>query len=119
MPPKKSAIRFDSQQRIVLAGSEKAPLPAAAGETPVRPSSVITISVIVKRKSPINTGRLGKDRITRAQYRQKHAADPGAIKMVHAFAKEFGLTIDKDSPKPERRTVKLTGPVVALQKPAG
>src|SRR6202012_4023954 len=37
----------------------------------------------------------------------------------HAFAKEFGLTIDKDSPKPERRTVKLTGTVAAMQKAFG
>ena len=80
MPPKKSALRFSSQQRVVLPGSEKAPLPAATGEKPARPASVITVSVIVKRKSPLNTSRLGKDRLTRAQYRQKHAADPAAIK---------------------------------------
>jgi len=75
MPPKKSALRFSSQPRVVLRGSEKAPLAAATGEKPFRPASVITVSVIVKRKSPLNTSRLGKDRLTRAQYSQKHAAD--------------------------------------------
>jgi len=119
MPPKKSALRFSSQPRIVLPGSEKAPLPAATGEKPVRPSSVITVSVIVKRKSPLNTSRLGKDRLTRTQYRQKHAADPAAIKVVRTFAKEFGLTVDKDTPKPERRTIKLTGKVAAMQDAFG
>src|ERR1700756_1917454 len=88
MPPKKSALRFSSQPRVVLPGSEKAPLTAATGETPVRPTSVITVSVIVKRKSPINTSRLGQDRLTRAQYRQKHAADPAAVRVVRTFAKE-------------------------------
>jgi kumamolisin len=119
MPPKKSAPGFSSQQRVVLPGSEKAPLSAATGEKPVRPSSVITVSVIVRRKSPLKTTRLGKDRLTRAQYRQQHAADPAAVKLVRTFAKEFGLTVDKDTPKPERRTIKLTGKVETMEKAFG
>ena len=68
--------RFSSQQRMVLPGSEKAPLAAATGEKPARSSSVFTVSVVVRRKNPLNTKRLGKDRLTRAQYRQLHGADP-------------------------------------------
>jgi kumamolisin len=116
---KKSATGFSSQQRVVLPGSEKSPLSAATGEKPVRPASVITVSVVVRRKSPLNARRLGKDRLTRAQYRQQHAADPAAIKLVRTFAKEFGLTVEKDTPKPERRTVKLTGNVAAMEKAFG
>jgi kumamolisin len=119
MPPKKSALRFSSQPRVALRGSEKAPLAAATGEKPVRAASVITVSVIVKRKTPLNASRLGKDRLTRAQYRQKHAADPAAIKVVRTFAKEFGLTVDKDTPKPEQRSLKLTGTVAAMQNAFG
>jgi kumamolisin len=119
MAPKTSSSRFSSQQRVVLAGSEKAPLPAATGEKPARPSSVLTVSVIVRRKSPLNTKRLGKDRLTRAQYRRQHAADPAAITLARAFAKEFGLTVEKGTPQPERRTIKLTGTVAAMQKAFG
>jgi kumamolisin len=119
MSLKKSAPGFTSQQRVVLPGSEKASLPASTGEKPVRPTSVITVSVVVRRKSPLNTKRLGKDRLTRAQYRQQHAADPAAIKLVRAFAKEFGLTVDKDTPAPERRTIKLTGNIAAMEKAFG
>jgi kumamolisin len=119
MPAKKSALRLSSQPRVVLPGSEKAPLPAATSEKPVRPASVITVSVIVRRKSPLNASRLGKDRLTRAQYRQKHAADPAAIKVVRNFAKEFGLTVDKGTPAPGRRTLKLTGTVAAMQHAFG
>jgi kumamolisin len=111
-----TSSRFSSQQRVVLTGSEKSPLSAAEGEKPLRPSSVLTVSVIVRRKSPLNLKRLGKDRLTLAQYRQKHGADPAAIKLVRGFAKEYGLTVDKDTPKPERRTIKLTGTVAAMQK---
>jgi kumamolisin len=116
---KKSATGFSSQQRVVLPGSEKSPLSAATGEKPVRPASVITVSVVVRRISPLNAKRLGKDRLTRAQYRQQHGADPAAIKLVRTFAKEFGLTVDKDTPKPERRTIKLTGNVAAMEKAFG
>jgi len=119
MPSKKSAPRFSSQPRVVLAGSEKAPLAAATGEKPVRGGGVITVSVIVRRKKPLNTRRLGLDRLTRAQYRQQHAADPAAMKLVRAFAKEFGLTVGKDTPKPERRTIQLSGTATAMQKAFG
>ncbi len=119
MAAKTTSSRFSSQQRVVLAGSEKASLSAGTGEKPARPSSVLTVSVIVRRKTPLNTKRLGKDRLTRAQYRQQHAADPAAVTLVRAFAKEFGLTAEKDTPKPERRTVKLTGTVTAMQKAFG
>jgi len=117
MAPKTS--RFSPQQRVVLPGSEKAPLTAATGEKPARSSSVLTVSVIVRRKRPLNTKRLGKDRLTRTQYRQQHAADPAAVKLVRAFAKEFGLTVEKDTPKPERRTIQLSGTVAAMQQAFG
>jgi kumamolisin len=119
MAAKTSSSRFSSQQRVVLTGSEKAPLSAATAEKPAPPSSVLTVSVVVRRKHPLNTKRLGQDRITRAQYRQQHGADPAAIKLVHTFAKEFGLTVEKGTPKPERRTIKLTGTVTAMQKAFG
>ena len=119
MAPQKSASYFASQQRVVLPGSEKAPLAAATSEKPAPPKGSVTVSVIVKRKRPLNTARLGKVRLTRAQYRQEHGADPAAIKLVRAFAKEFGLTVQKDTPKPERRAIKLTGTVTAMQKAFG
>jgi kumamolisin len=119
MAVKTPSSRFSSQQRLVLTGSEKAPLSAATGEKPAPPSSVFTVSVVVRRKNPLNTKRLGQDRLTRAQYRQQHGADPAAITLVRAFAKEFGLTVEKGTPKPERRTIKLTGTVTAMQKAFG
>jgi kumamolisin len=119
MAPKAASARFSSQPRVVLPGSEKSALSATTGEKPARPGSVLTVSVLVRRKNPLNLKRLGKDRLTRTQYRQQHAADPASIKLVRAFAQEFRLTVDKDTPKPERRTVKLTGTVAAMQKAFG
>jgi kumamolisin len=119
MPAKKSALRLSTQNRVVLPGSEKPPLAVAAGEKPAPPRNSVTVSVIVKRKQPLDKERLGKERLTRAQYRQQHGADPAAIKLVHAFAQEFGLTVEKGTPQPERRTIKLSGTVAQMEKAFG
>jgi kumamolisin len=112
--------RLSTASRAVLPGSERSPFVSTAGEASAPSGSRITVSVIIKRKSPLRTAnRLGKQRLTRSQYRQQHGSDPAAVKLVHAFAKEFGLTIAPDTPGPECRTIKLTGSVVAMQKAFG
>jgi kumamolisin len=120
MATKKSTPSFLTQPRTVLPGSQKAPLVQAAGENPAPAGTKITVSVIVRRKQALKAAnRLGKERLTHAQYRQEHGADPAAVKLVRAFAKEFGLTVAPDTPGPERRTIKLTGTVAAMQKAFG
>jgi kumamolisin len=117
---KKLVTHLAASPRTVLPGSEKAPFVQAAGETPAPAGTKITVSVIVRRKAPLKaTNRTGKERLTHAQYRQRHAADPDAVKLVRAFAKEYGLTVAPDTPGPERRTIKLSGTVAAMQKAFG
>jgi hypothetical protein len=104
----------------VLPGSEKAALVHPAEEKPARASGKVIVSVIVKRKNPLKAAHIsGKLRLTRAQYRQSHAADPGAVKLVRAFAKQYGLAIEADTPAPERRVIKLSGSVAQMQKAFG
>ncbi len=126
---KKSALPLTSAPRTVLPGSEKAPLVApstvgrpapAAAAKPAPSAAKITVSVIVRRKAALKTSnRTGKDRLTHAQYRKSHAADPDAVKLVRAFAKAYGLTVAPDTPGPERRTIKLSGSIAAMQKAFG
>ena len=120
MAPKKKPgskpSSFSAEPRQLLAGSEKAPfhVPSEKAAT-----GKFTVSVIVRRKNALDPRRLGKDRVTRAEYTRKYAADSADLKQIHAFAKEFGLTVEKDTPKPERRTILLTGSVAAMQKAFG
>src|ERR1700710_2738553 len=96
--------------RAVLPGSEKAPLVHPATEKPAKPGARVVVSVIVKRKNPLKSAHTaGKERLTHAQYKQSHAADPDAVKLVRAFAKQYELAIEPDTPGPERRTIKLSG----------
>ncbi len=118
--PKSKSTPLATLSRIVLPGSERAPLLAANDQKPAPPAKKLTVSVIVKRKSPLTTAnRLGKQRLTRAQYRRQHGADPVALKLVQSFAKEFGLAIVPDPASAARRTVQLTGTVDAMQKAFG
>ena len=123
-PTKKLTTHLAASPRTVLPGSEKAPFtPHAAvqaGEKPAPSGAKITVSVVVRRKAPLKaTNRTGKERLTHAQYRQSHGADPAAVKLVRAFAKEYGLTVAPDTPGPERRTIKLSGTIANMQKAFG
>jgi len=117
---KKSTPHLSASPRTVLPGSEKAPFVQTAAEKPAPSGTKITISVVVKRKNPLKAAnRTGKERLTHAQYRQRHGADPDAVKLVRAFAKEYDLKVAPDTPGPERRTIKLIGTVAAMQKAFG
>ena len=120
MASKKKSTPLATSSRIVLPGSEIAPLAAAMDRKPAPPAKKLTVSVIVKRKTPLTTAnRLGKQRLSRAQFRQQHGADPAAVKLVQSFAKEFGLAIVPDAGSAARRTIQLTGSVDAMQKAFG
>ena len=124
MATRKTTRHSVPQSRAVLPGSEKQPLGVAAhvaAEAAAPPSGkTITVSVLVKRTRPLKlVNRLGKERLTRAQLRQQHGADATAVKLVRAFAKDYGLNISPDTPTPEHRIVKLTGTVAAMQRAFG
>ncbi|GAA3763416.1 S53 family peptidase [Terriglobus aquaticus] len=107
-------LTFAAQARTALSGSQRPPLPGGQQDTkPVRSSAQITVSVIVRRKQPLNANALGEQRLTRAQYKAQHSADPAALKAVLAFAKEFNLSAEADA---ARRTVQLTGTVADMQR---
>jgi kumamolisin len=115
------STRFAAQKRIALAGSEKKAL--APEEMPEGKASAargtFTVSVLLQRKAPIAMKRgRPQERLSRAAFAQKHGANPDSLKMVKAFAKEFGLKVETEK-KPGPRTVQLTGPAAAMQKAFG
>ncbi len=120
MPTKKSATSFATQSRVILAGSQKPSFAQPATEKPAPPATRITVSVVIKCKAPLKAAnRLGKQRLTRAQFGQAHGADPSALKLLRAFAKEYGLTVVPGTPAPGSCILKLTGTIAAMQKAFG
>jgi kumamolisin len=129
-----ASTRFASQRRIPLPGSEKRPiseqiLPAVQAEMkPAAKAAVakkstqmgrITVSVLVAPKAPLVMKR-GRpvERLTRAGYASRHGANPASVKLVKAFAKEFGLSVEAMK-HPGRCTLHLTGSAAAMQKAFG
>jgi kumamolisin len=116
--------RFADQARVVLAGSEKAPAPNAVPRKATPAKSQVTVSVIVKRKEPLKINRRGGRasgpvRVSRAEFKKHHSADPDAIKKVKAFAREFNLKVVADPKQVLRRTIQLTGTAADMQKAFG
>jgi kumamolisin len=113
-------FHFATQNRTVLSGSEKSPV-AAAGETrPTDMSEQVTVSVIVRRKTPLEAEHVsGSQRLTHAQFNAAHAADPAAVQLVKRFAKEFDLKVQAGTPAPGRRAVKLSGTLANMQRAFG
>ncbi len=111
--------RFASQKRIALPGSEKVAVPVS--EEPRKSAAgAFMVSVFVKRKQPIATKTLGKPtgRMTRAEFAKQHGPDGNSVKLVKAFAKEFGLSVEVPK-QPGRRSLHLTGSAAAMQKAFG
>ena len=120
--------RFAMQTRVPLPGSEKAPFTAEAvpaAESPaaskaVKSKQAITLSMVVRPKTPINRKTLGKPgaRLTQAAYAKLHGPDPTSVKLVKAFAQEYGLGFEM----PEfsgQRSLKVSGSQSALEKAFG
>jgi kumamolisin len=79
----------------------------------------ITVSVIVPPKAPFTMKRgRPQERLTRAAYASRHGANPASLRMVRAFAQEFGLTAEPAA-QPGRCTVQLSGSAAAMQKAFG
>ncbi len=118
MAPRKTTPAFATQERMALPGSERAPF-SVANATVTPATGKLTVSVVVKPKTPLNPRTLGKVRLTRAEYAKMHGADKADVKLVSAFAQQYGLTVEPDTPQTGRRTVKLSGTVTAMQKAFG
>ena len=122
--------RFAEQTRVPLPGSERQTFTAERNPrlpfaTPDKTSSVVTpkgehvtVSVIVRRKNPIDTASLAQTRLTPEEFEAQHGADPESVAAVKAFAEEFHLQVEPDL-DPSRATLQLTGAVDALEKAFG
>ena len=116
--------QFAAQQRVALPGSEKAAAANAVRLKPTPTRSKVTVSVILRRKEPLKInlrgGRAaGPVRVSRAEYKKHHAADPDAIKQIRAFAREYQLKVEPDPASTVRRTVRLSGRAADVQKAFG
>jgi len=108
-----------SSQSVLLPRSERSAPAGARILGPVDGDESISISVILRRKTPIDLDQLGGHSLSRAEYAQKHGADAVAADQVRRFAAENRLTVDDAQSSLVRRTLVLTGTASAMQRAFG
>ena len=108
-----------TQKRVVLPRSERvAPKNATgAGRTDAR--QVISVSLIVKRKKPLDLKALGGRVLSHEEFDQQYAADSASFNALRAFAHQHGLAVDEGASSLSRRTMVLRGPAKAMEQAFG
>ena len=111
-----SSSNFKSQNWKPLAGSCRLPVADATNSQSAAPDEEISVSVLVRRKEPIDIAKIGQERLSREELADRHGADAADADMVRAFAVECGLKVDEAASSMARRTIVLTGTVSAMEE---
>ena len=93
-----------------------------AGETLVgktQPRDVMSVSVIVKRRNPLEISQLGGRHISQQEFLDQYAADPASFDRIRAFAHSHGLAVDEGASSLARRTMVLRGTVNKMEAAFG
>ncbi|MGC2584261.1 MAG: S53 family peptidase, partial [Acidobacteriaceae bacterium] len=108
-----------TQKRIVLPHSERAVPANATRIGPTQPQQVISVSLIVRRKNPLDLQALGGRRVSREEFDQQYAADPADFETLRGFAHQHGLAVDEAASSLSRRTLVVRGSAAAMEKAFG
>ncbi len=114
------------KKRLLLAGSERAPMDGAREIGPADPNETVDVTIRLRSragKKPIvsadtYTKPIEKRTIlSRKEFEQRHGAAAESIALVEKFARQHKLTVKEKSPA--RRTVILSGNVTAVNEAFG
>jgi len=109
-----------------LAGSDRQPLPGARSIGPADPKERLEVSVLVRRRDAaalenkverIAAGGEIEGHLSREDFAQQFASDPGDIGAIRAFASSHGLVVVQEDAA--RRTVVLSGTVAQFNDAFG
>ncbi|HVW76619.1 MAG TPA: S53 family peptidase [Alloacidobacterium sp.] len=105
--------------RITLEKSERRAPANATQLGRTSPQQEISVSVIVRRKNPLNLSALKGRRVSHEEFNQQYAADPADFDRIRAFARQHGLTVDEQASSLPRRTIVLKGTANAMENAFG
>ncbi len=108
-----------SGKRVVLARSERKAPSGAKDLGPTPQDQVLSVSLTVRRKSPLSLKDLKGARISRDEFNQKYAADPADFNQLRQFAHTHGLSVDESASSLARRTIVFRGTVQNLESAFG
>ncbi len=114
-PPNNSS----KSRRVALAFQDRE-LPAGArvvGPTPA--TAPIRVSIVVKRKNPLNLKELGGRQLSQQEFVDQYAADPAAFDQLRQFVQEHGLAVDEAASSLARRTLVVYGTAEQMREAFG
>ncbi len=83
------------------------------GSTPA--TNPVRVSVIVKRRQPLDVAGLRGRQLTREEFLATYAADPAAFDQLRRFAADHALSVDEAASSLARRTLVLYGTAEQMQ----
>lgn len=108
-----------NRDRIELPKSERSAPLGAAHVARTTPEQAITVSVMVRRKTPLDLAALGGRVLSREEFAAQYGADPEEFAEVMQFAAEHGLAVDHNASSLARRTVVLRGTARQMERAFG
>jgi kumamolisin len=85
----------------------------------IDPKQVMSISLIVRRKSSLNLEALHGRILSREEFDEKYASDPADFASLRQFAEDNGLAVDEATSSLARRTLVVRGTASAMEKAFG
>jgi kumamolisin len=110
-------------QRVPVAGSERAALPGSRVIASANPDEVIQVTMRLRPRTPLNAADLlrkdaqpapERQHLTHEEYEQRHGANPDDVAKIEDFAHQHHLAIAETDLG--RRTLILSGTVSAFNK---
>src|SRR5271170_1242220 len=108
-----------SLSRVSFPKSERKTHPGAtaAGRTDAQRN--ISVSVMVKRKNPLDLEKMIGRHLSQEEFSEKYAADPASFDHLRDFAHKHGLTVDEGASSLARRTMVMRGPANKIEAAFG
>jgi kumamolisin len=104
---------------VPLSGSERSELPDATPTgTPLDPSEVITVTVVLRRRAEVPTELINTTAtISTAELGERYGANPADVTLVADVLGRYGLTVTEF--QPASRRLKVTGMIAAMSAAFG
>jgi kumamolisin len=102
---------------VLLAGSERLPMPDAQPAGQIDPADLIELTLITRRAAPLPRDATGAPiRLSRADLHHRHGSDPADLELVTSVLGQFEPAIQVTAPDPATRRMTITGPAIVLAR---
>jgi kumamolisin len=113
---KAAAKGFATQAKVAIEGSERTPFGGVSAKI-AKVSGSMSVSLVMKPKAELKLKKgVPAERMSRAAFAKSYGADPASLKLVKAFAKEYGLTVTNG---PGPCIVQVKGTAASMQNAFG